>query len=306
MKFGVVIPTYNRRKTITDALNSIALQTFPVHRVVVVDDGSTDDTANVIDAWRNTSPPYIFEYLTQCNQGPGSARNKGIYHLEDCEYIALLDSDDIWPSSHIEFIATYFRNHPDAVACSGQSLEIYETEAGERVSETLISLPLLPEIQGPKAILISGPSVSSTVIRRDTLLKTRLFDQKLWYGEDRLLFMEVSCLGRWGRIKTEPVLYRNKVKTILSDQLSNRPHQNSRIRYTHMLDRTLRPYITTPTPFSQGTDLALWKAWHRAAKQLSATGHHRLAAKYYARALHYKPLSKSWGRLIVECVKSYF
>lgn len=87
--FGVVIPTFDRAHTIGRALDSVFAQTLPAQQVIVVDDGSSDSTADVVAGYPGVS------YLRQENRGVSSARNLGIRHC-GCDWIALLDSDDEW------------------------------------------------------------------------------------------------------------------------------------------------------------------------------------------------------------------
>lgn len=90
MQFSVIVPVYNRERLIEDALDSVFTQTFDDFEVIVVDDGSTDRTAEVVSAY-----PDFVQLIQQENAGPGAARNTGI-KAADGEYIAFLDSDDKW------------------------------------------------------------------------------------------------------------------------------------------------------------------------------------------------------------------
>jgi len=87
---SVVIPTYNRAAYLGRALQSVFAQTFKDFEVIVVDDGSTDNTADIVNAWKDK-----IHYFYQKNQGRAVARNKGI-ELAKGKYIAWLDSDDEW------------------------------------------------------------------------------------------------------------------------------------------------------------------------------------------------------------------
>lgn len=86
---GVVIPTFDRAHTLARALDSVFAQTLPLRQIIVVDDGSTDSTADVVAGYPGVS------YLRQENRGVSAARNLGIRHC-GCDWIALLDSDDEW------------------------------------------------------------------------------------------------------------------------------------------------------------------------------------------------------------------
>ena len=129
---SVIIPTYNREKYIKKALESVFLQSFQDFEIIVVDDGSTDNTKEVLK-------PYIeagkVKYLYQQNLRVSKARNNGIKHAQG-KYIALLDSDDYWlENQKLEKQVTFFEKHQDAVLTSGGIIRI--TEAGKEISKIL-------------------------------------------------------------------------------------------------------------------------------------------------------------------------
>jgi len=95
MRISVVIPSYNRKHTLERALQSVFDQTSRVDEVILVDDGSTDGSSEMV---RQQFPSVIV--LTQPNLGVSAARNHGIARAR-CEWIALLDSDDSWLAQKI-------------------------------------------------------------------------------------------------------------------------------------------------------------------------------------------------------------
>jgi glycosyltransferase involved in cell wall biosynthesis len=90
----IIIPTYNRASIIADAVKSAIAQDYPNTQIIVVDDGSTDETAAVMRGFANV------EYVKQRNQGPAAARNTGL-KLARGRYIATLDSDDCWDPGYL-------------------------------------------------------------------------------------------------------------------------------------------------------------------------------------------------------------
>jgi glycosyltransferase involved in cell wall biosynthesis len=105
MKISVVIPTYNRGYIISRAVNSVLNQTFLPYEIIVVDDGSIDNTKQVLTAYL----PKI-KYVLQENQGVSVARNKGISTATG-EWIALLDSDDEWLPDKLQNHVRFFDEH---------------------------------------------------------------------------------------------------------------------------------------------------------------------------------------------------
>ena len=109
---SVIIPTYNREKFISECVQSVLTQTLPVREIIIVDDGSTDATYNILrDLGFNSlsTKKTVLRYFFQQNRGVSSARNLGIKEARS-EYIALLDSDDLWLKSKLDRQVSAFQN----------------------------------------------------------------------------------------------------------------------------------------------------------------------------------------------------
>lgn len=113
---GVVVPLFNSRDTITSTLASLAGQTRLPERVVVVDDGSTDDSAELVEPWSSHLPLMLLRHKT--NLGPGPARCTAIDAL-DTELVALLDSDDVWLPDALQMLTSKFERHGGLVSGNG-------------------------------------------------------------------------------------------------------------------------------------------------------------------------------------------
>jgi glycosyltransferase involved in cell wall biosynthesis len=99
---SVVCPTFNSANYIEKTLNCIQSQKRPPNQLVIVDDGSSDDTISIIEDYYRSFPPSFNLIVEQINhQGPGAARNKGI-ELSNSDWIAFLDSDDHWHAQKLE------------------------------------------------------------------------------------------------------------------------------------------------------------------------------------------------------------
>ena len=124
-KVSVVIPTYNSARFIVETLESVFAQTYRDYEVIVVDDGSTDNTKEVLK-------PYMsrIRYIYKENGGPASARNVGIKNARG-EYIAFLDSDDLWLPEKLEKQIRYFEEHPEIGMVFADCIRF-----GEEVSNT--------------------------------------------------------------------------------------------------------------------------------------------------------------------------
>ena len=104
-KISVIIPTYNRASYLAEAIDSVLEQTHPVDEIVVIDDGSTDDTRNIVNQYG-----YIVKYFRQGNRGPAAARNKGL-KVATGDYISFIDDDDLWVPDKIESQLDFFKKY---------------------------------------------------------------------------------------------------------------------------------------------------------------------------------------------------
>jgi glycosyltransferase involved in cell wall biosynthesis len=108
---SVIIPTYNRSAFLKSALESVTSQSYPIKEILVIDDGSTDQTVE------NLTPNFkSVIFIRQENQGVSAARNTGIKKATG-EWIALLDSDDLWTVGKIEKQIAHLRQNPKIKAC---------------------------------------------------------------------------------------------------------------------------------------------------------------------------------------------
>jgi glycosyltransferase involved in cell wall biosynthesis len=113
-RVSVVIPTWNCAHWVTEAVQSVLDQTFDGYEVIVVDDGSTDGTAEALEPWLDR-----IRYIRQDNAGQSAARNRGIRESRG-EFVAFLDADDRWEPNHLESVLQTFEKHPEAGAvCAG-------------------------------------------------------------------------------------------------------------------------------------------------------------------------------------------
>ena len=109
VKISAIIPLYNKKDTIKRAINSVILQTYPVHEIIIINDGSTDSSLHEIQSIQDAR----IRVVNQINSGESAARNTGIEVAEGA-YLAFLDADDEWLARHIEETVQLINNYPDA------------------------------------------------------------------------------------------------------------------------------------------------------------------------------------------------
>lgn len=181
---SVIIPTYNRAHLIVEALESVFAQTYADFEVIVVDDGSTDDTEEILAPYRDR-----IRYIKQENAGVSAARNHGIFEAKG-EYIAFLDSDDIWFPEKLEKQMRFFENHPNcSFLCSdflrGTSLSDNPQPQHSRFRSTSI---LRFEDFG-EGNYVTTPSV---LAKKAVFYKAGLFDSSIRVSEDYDLWIRIA------------------------------------------------------------------------------------------------------------------
>jgi len=198
-KVSVVIPTYNRATKVQGGIQSVLAQTFSDLEIIVIDDGSADDTGKVL---AETFGDQI-RYYHQTNQGASAARNKGIAEARG-EWIAFLDSDDAWESDKLEWqLKTLERfapqcggcytdvrlvNHPETRTFFQLSEDSYRHRGETGVSKGALKLLVRP---GGAGMVIC---LSSFVGRTDFMRDIGGFDLQLPYSQDSEFLFRLAML----------------------------------------------------------------------------------------------------------------
>ena len=165
---SAIIPTYNRAWAIIRALTSVLEQTYPALEIIVVNDGSTDNTAKVLE-------PYLkkITLLSINNSGVSAARNMGI-RKSTGQFVAFLDSDDQWTPDKIACQVDFFKQHPKAMVCQTEEIWIRK---GKRVN---------PKFKHKKPSgMIFEPSLELCLVSPSAVMMRReFFDIKGFFNED--------------------------------------------------------------------------------------------------------------------------
>lgn len=124
MKFSVVIPLYNKQKYILKAIRSVLNQTLTTFELIVVDDGSTDDSVHIIEQINDKR----LKILKKANEGVSAARNNGV-KIAKYDYIAFLDADDWWDLQYLEEMSKTIKEFPDGGLFSSRFLIVKKKRA---------------------------------------------------------------------------------------------------------------------------------------------------------------------------------
>jgi len=182
-KISVVIPVYNRPDFVKEAIQSVLNQTYQNIELIVVNDGSTDDTIQVLNQFGNK-----IKVINQQNKGVSAARNSGIENSSGT-WIAFLDSDDIWLPEKLANQIKFFTNNPDSLICQTEEVwikngsRLYPKKKHKKKSGMIFEhcLPLC--IVSPSAVMI----------HKNLFDKIGTFDESLPACEDYDLWLRVSC-----------------------------------------------------------------------------------------------------------------
>ena len=209
--FSVVIPTHNRINVLLGALDFVWLQTYTDFEVIIVDDGSTDQTIK-----RLTRLGEHVRLITQANRGPGSARNLGAAVARG-RYLAFLDSDDLWfPWT----LATYFelvkRHDAPSILC-GKLAEFCDEAELKGVGPESIAATVFPDYLASSTTQYFV-GAGALVLRRDTFLELGGFIDEWVNGEDHDLILRLGSAPGFVQILAPTTLgYRRHAASETSD-----------------------------------------------------------------------------------------
>lgn len=206
-KVSVIIPAYNRFSFLVEAVESVLSQTFTDFELIIVDDGSVDETRKIQEIYQHR-----VKYIFQENRGVSSARNKGIM-LSNGEYICFLDSDDMWKKDKLETQVNFMDKNKDFLVC-------YTDEIWMRNGVRVNPMKKHKKHSGmiyDKCLPLCIISPSSAMMKREIFDKVGYFDENLPVCEDYDLWLRIS--------KDYPIFFINK-KLIIKrgghpDQLSH-------------------------------------------------------------------------------------
>lgn len=233
---SVVIPTYKHRDFVLESIASVQAQTFTDWELIVVNDGSPDDTHELLQPLAEAGR---IRYIRQENQGQSTARNRGLAEAAGV-YLAFLDDDDIWPSDKLAWQVAELQQHPEYGIVAGTYREL---GAGAEIFKP---------VDAPKTIrheeMFTGcPCISpgQYLVRRELLEQIGGFDPNLWGTDDYDLLLRASRqttvyldkrLALFYRVHAGNAsqdglrMYRNTLKTYHKNLALVAPTERSRLR----------------------------------------------------------------------------
>ena len=248
MVFSVVIPAYNRSKVLDRAIISVLKQTFQDFEIIVVDDGSTDNTKDVVDGIKDNRIKYVW----QPNQGATAARNTGVKNAQGT-YVSFLDSDDAWYDKMLEKQLQVYSEDAE-IGCVYSDLEVMEHN-GKSHS---FSKPLGQNGNSYKDILSQGYMAPTSVLsaKREALIDVGMFDVNLPASQDDDICFKLA--------KYTKVSYIPEVLAKMYVGQSNRISIN--------FDKVARGW---------------WMLWNKYEKDVLSNCGEEIMAKHYLECLHH-------------------
>jgi len=222
---SVIIPTYNRAAMLREAIESVRQQTVKDVEVLVVDDGSTDETPRVVQEFGD-----FVTYLRQDNGGVAAARNRGIQAAHG-HYIAFLDSDDLWLPHKLERQIDYLRDHPE-IGLLYARMWSYDVEkpSERRLDPYVVATNFTELLNGPNAV-----TTSTVVVRRECLETVGVFNPAIRAAEDHELWLRIARRFAIGFLDEPLAEYRRHSKSINNDLTSL--YEGYRVLYEIILQR---------------------------------------------------------------------
>jgi glycosyltransferase involved in cell wall biosynthesis len=261
VKVSVIIPTYNRAYILSEALESVFAQTFDDYEVIVVDDGSTDNTAEIIKRFSDSR----LRYIKKENGGCGSAYNVGIRDSR-AEYIAFLDSDDLWKPAKLECQVFFLDQHPEI---GGVFSDLEKLDSSKRTLSFMRESPTFSRLLGSKlpnettvfsrreiflCLLREVPiKIPTLTIRRSNALLTPLFDESWPSGNDWKFLLGFSRQFQFG--------YIDRPLSVVRIQL-DATHRKHFARDKVLIIDMLRSEINRLTGDREAIDAANWGISH--------------------------------------------
>ena len=200
---SVVIPSYNSAHHITETLESVFNQTYQPREIIVVDDGSTDDTRSVLEKYRDR-----IIYVYQKNAGEPAARNTGIRRASG-DFIAFLDADDLWLPNKLELQMDYFEKRPEVALVYTDMKQFDENGiTHESIKEWLKMSPpsgyIFPQLFA-ETLFGSG----TVVFRKSSVEKVGFFDETFFVGSDYEMWLRMARHFKFGYVDEPLMMYRH-------------------------------------------------------------------------------------------------
>lgn len=285
---SIITPTYNRADFIEQAVNSVLAQTYANFELLIVDDGSTDNTRNLLEPALADSR---VRYFSQENQGQSIARNLALSKAKG-DFVCFLDSDNYWPAEKLEQQVGLFREHPDCDVIYGDIIVIDEKDREvSRKNMTRYSGHIAKYMIRDNCV-----SMNTAMARRRCFDKLGAMSGTRRVADDYDLWLRFSARFRFFYVPEFFAYYR-----VMDDQISSDKTRRFDSNWQIINDfRREFPDAMSAQEFDSG-----FAAFHsRKARYLASQGFKSKALAEMAKALRLQPLRRaSWRSLVAVLLK---
>jgi glycosyltransferase involved in cell wall biosynthesis len=256
---AVVIPVYNRRLKLLKTVASVAAQTKLPTLLVVVDDGSSDGSADMVEAWLTENAPFAWKVIRQANTGVAGARNAGFAEIGDLPFVCFLDSDDIWPPDFLTESLGALQANDEAVAAVSNKVKDVAGKESDVDIGPLIDNPFL------WMIVRDGGVLSCSMLRSEAVRNAGAFVTGMHVSEDTDFYIRLFRHGSAVRSRSSPVR-QIKAAPLESTEPPNLSHAFKDMTYLWACYRESVVRTLPPALFEQHGDLIRNSMAHRWAK----------------------------------------
>jgi glycosyltransferase involved in cell wall biosynthesis len=287
---SVVIPAYNAERTLKETIQSVQDQTLTDIEIIIINDGSTDQTWNLIE---NLADSRIKAFSYE-NGGVAVARNRGITHAIG-EFIAFIDADDLWTPDKLELQLDALKQHPEAGVAYSWNYFYYE-KTGDRTPghvanfEGNVYAPLLQE-----NFLANG---SNPLIRRQAIDQIGGFDSTFPHCADWDFYLRLAAQWQFVRVPKHQVFYRQSSHSMSSTKVNEIERQ-----CLAMLEKA---YQAAPIEYQLLKSKSLAWIYEYCTQQYLQSSHDRagvqIATRKFWKAVQLRPqiLSEGYGQSLTR------
>lgn len=243
---SVVIPTFQRCKKLKNALDSVLGQTYKNFEVLIIDDGSTDGTKEMVNSIKDSRVSYIW----QKNSGkPANPRNRGI-KLAKANWIAFLDSDDIWKKNKLSEVSKYLSEKNQFIYHDFSIID-YNKKSKEKVIKS-------SSLKDPKCIelLINGNTIglSTVIVSKKLLIKINGFneDERMTAAEDYNAWLKIAKISDNFFYLPKNLSYYSSNEDSISNQDMSIPKSFAMKEYMHLLSNRQKIIVKTKLKYNSG------------------------------------------------------
>jgi len=286
MKVSVVIPTHNRADNLINAVNSVLEQTYQNIEVIIVSDGSTDNTEEIIKKLKKKDSR-IESNIYHPSRGANYARNIGI-DSSTGDFVAFLDDDDEWYPDKIESqLKIFSTDEKIGLVYTGKEI-IYPDENLKYTSITYAEGDL------SRKILVRNEigGTSTVMVKRNILIEAGCFDEKMPAAQDYDLWIRICQLTRVGVVKAEKVRYFNSID---NNQISS--NDDKYIKARKRIQEKYAKYFGELNEDELHTKKM--NSYLNSAQRFLKNGKKKLALRNIKKAISTKPTLKSVGYLFL-------